>query len=94
LDCGGWQTDDWEGFGSTMLSTFASAQLAISGSNSEPTETDSVQSINLVLGENYKEVRISLGNSSAWKGTIKSLQLEFHGSEGDFIEVDSIRVAR
>lgn len=52
------------------------------------------QSVTLAASENYKNVRISLGNSSAWNGAIKSLQLDFHGSEGDFIEVDSIQVTR
>ena len=52
------------------------------------------QSVNLVASENYKDIRISVGNSPAWKGTIKSLLLDFHGSEGDLIEVDSIQVTR
>jgi N-sulfoglucosamine sulfohydrolase len=52
------------------------------------------QAVDLATSKDYYDLRITLGNAPAWNGTIESLQLDFHGREGDFIEIDSIQVTR
>lgn len=52
------------------------------------------QALNVAASEEYQDLRIPLGNAPAWKGPIKSLQLDFQGRKGDLIEIDSIQVTR
>ena len=125
--CGGWQTEGWEGIGiDDNIAGFLGyldftikqkmVSLKRSGLNVDADDDDNLVIrlrssgdvriqpkanrnvlsvwVNLIASENYKDVRIPIGSSLAWKGAIRSLQLDIHGSEGDFIEVESIQVTR
>jgi N-sulfoglucosamine sulfohydrolase len=50
--------------------------------------------VGLSASRDYQDLRIPLRNAPVWKGSIKSLQLDFHGRKGDLIEIDSIQVTR
>jgi N-sulfoglucosamine sulfohydrolase len=52
------------------------------------------QAVGLSASRDYQDLRIPLRNAPVWKGSIKSLQLDFHGRKGDLIEIDSIQVTR
>lgn len=127
FDCGGWQTEGWEGIGiddniagflgyldftlKQKMVSLKRSELNVDADDDDnlvirlrssgdvriqPKANRNVLSVwvNLIASENYKDVRIPIGSSLAWKGAIRSLQLDIHGSEGDFIEVESIQVTR
>ena len=52
------------------------------------------QPVRLVADKDYRDVRIPLKNAAAWKGSVKSLQLDFYGVKGDSGWIDSIQIAR
>ena len=125
FDCGGWQTEGWEGIGlNNNIAGFLgyldftlenkTVSLKRSGLNVTATGKDKAlvirlrssgdltiqakangkplgQSILLTAGDDYQDLRIPLNNTDAWTGLIKTLKIDFRGSNGDLIEIDSIQ---